>query len=112
MLLAIADVVDDYRATAGFRGCEFLNAAAEFGDVEHPARRLTVAHRDWVTSFLAGVLADMGHADARETAQAMMMVRTGSLTAAAHELGLADTTVGTRLWNALARRGFIAVVDG
>jgi AcrR family transcriptional regulator len=109
MLAAIADVVDDYRNQPGFRGCEFINAAAEFADPEHPAHHLAVEQRRWITDFLAETLARMGHRDAAETAEAMLMVRTGALVAASLELGVDGSGVGVRLWNALAARGIDAV---
>lgn len=105
VLAAIADVVDDYREQPGFRGCEFINAAAEFADPAHPAHRLAIEHRQWVTEFLAEVLADIGHHDPTDTARAMMMVRTGALVGASLELGIADSSIGALLWNTLARKG-------
>lgn len=112
MLSAIADVVDFYRDQPGFRGCEFINAAAEFAEIDHPARRLAIEQRRWITDFLTETLAGMGREDARETAQAMLMVRTGALVAASLELGVDGAGVGARLWNALADRGVESVVGG
>jgi AcrR family transcriptional regulator len=109
MLAAIADVVDGYRNQPGFRGCEFINAAAEFADPEHPAHRLAVEQRRWITDFIAETLAQLGHRDSAETAEAMLMVRTGALIAASLELGVDGAGVGVRLWNALAERGIDAV---
>jgi AcrR family transcriptional regulator len=109
MLAAIADVVDGYRNQPGFRGCEFINAAAEFADTEHPAHRLAVEQRRWITDFLAETLAQLGHRDSAETAEAMLMVRTGALIAASLELGVDGAGAGVRLWNALAERGIDAV---
>jgi AcrR family transcriptional regulator len=109
VLAAIADVVDDYRSQPGFRGCEFINAAAEFADPQHPAHRLAVEQRRWITDFLAEILAQMGHRDSAETAEAMLMVRTGALVAASLELGVSGSRVGVRLWNALAEHGIDAV---
>lgn len=109
LLTAIADVVDDYRRQTGFRGCEFINAAAEFGDPEHPARRLAVEQRRWITDFLAETLAAAGRPDSRETAEAMLMVRTGALVGASLELGVDGAGVGVRLWNALAQNGLDAL---
>ncbi|UJW35320.1 TetR/AcrR family transcriptional regulator [Saccharothrix sp. AJ9571] len=40
---------------AGFRGCPFINAAAEYPDPEHPVRVTVREHRDW----FAGALADL-----------------------------------------------------
>ena len=111
LLSAIADVVDDYRAQSGFRGCEFINAAAEFAEPDHPARRLAVEQRRWITDFLAETLAESGRRDARETAEAMLMVRTGALVGASLELGVDGAGVGVRLWNALAENGIDAMTS-
>ena len=110
MLSAIADVVDFYRDQPGFRGCEFINAAAEFADPAHPARRLAVEQRGWILDFLTETLAAMGRDDARATAEAMLMVRTGALIAASLELGVDGAGVGARMWNALAEKGIEGMI--
>jgi AcrR family transcriptional regulator len=109
LLEEIADVVDDYRQQPGFRGCEFINAAAEFADPDHPAHRLAVEQRRWITEFLAETLATSGRHDSRDTAEAMLMVRTGALVGASLELGVDGAGVGVRLWNALAQNGIDAM---
>lgn len=109
VLAAIADVVDDYRDQPGFRGCEFINAAAEFADPAHPAHRLAVEQRQWITDFLAETLAAMGRTDSRPTAEAMLMVRTGALVGASLELGIGGAGVGALMWKALAEKGFDAI---
>jgi len=35
-------------ASPTFRGCPFINAAAEFPDAHHPARMVVAAHRSWL----------------------------------------------------------------
>ncbi|MFT4123859.1 MAG: TetR/AcrR family transcriptional regulator [Microbacteriaceae bacterium] len=47
--------------TPGFRGCAFLNAAAEFAEPTHVVRRLVLSHRDWLTEVLATLLGELGH---------------------------------------------------
>ena len=44
-----------------FRGCPFINAAAEFPDPEHPARQVAAAHRAWLRPLFTG-LAEEAHA--------------------------------------------------
>ena len=39
-LLAIARGIADLSCSPGFRGCPFINAAAEYGDPEHPDGKL------------------------------------------------------------------------
>ena len=51
---ALADFVASQIKTPGFRGCAFLNAAAEYPDVENPIHQAILAHRTW---FYEAVLA-------------------------------------------------------
>jgi AcrR family transcriptional regulator len=44
---AISRGIADGIRSPGFRGCAFLNAAAEYPDPEHPAHRTVLAHRQW-----------------------------------------------------------------
>jgi AcrR family transcriptional regulator len=44
---ALADFVASQIKTPGFRGCAFLNAAAEYPDVENPIHQAILAHRSW-----------------------------------------------------------------
>ena len=44
---ALADFVASQIKTPGFRGCAFLNAAAEYPDVENPIHQAILAHRTW-----------------------------------------------------------------
>ena len=44
---AIADFVASQIRTHGFRGCAFLNAAAEYPDLENPIHQAILAHRSW-----------------------------------------------------------------
>ena len=44
---ALADFVANQIKTAGFRGCAFLNAAAEYPDVDDPIHQAILAHRSW-----------------------------------------------------------------
>ena len=44
---ALADFVASQIKTPGFRGCAFLNAAAEYPDLENPIQQAILAHRSW-----------------------------------------------------------------
>ena len=56
----VADLVAKIPAP-GFRGCAFLNAAAEFPDPVHPVREVVTTHREWYTDVVAGLLSRIGH---------------------------------------------------
>ncbi|MET0990332.1 MAG: TetR/AcrR family transcriptional regulator [Glaciihabitans sp.] len=62
--LALREIVADLVAkipAPGFRGCAFLNAAAEFPDPMHPVREVVTSHREWYTDVVAGLLSRIGH---------------------------------------------------
>lgn len=44
---ALADFVASQIKAPGFRGCAFLNAAAEYPDLEDPIHQAILAHRSW-----------------------------------------------------------------
>ena len=44
---ALADFVASQIKAPGFRGCAFLNAAAEYPDLENPIHQAILAHRSW-----------------------------------------------------------------
>lgn len=66
-------------ASPGFRGCPFINAAAEFPDAEHPVRRVVLSHREWYVDTLAGLLRDLGHPTPGDGADELLLARDGAL---------------------------------
>jgi AcrR family transcriptional regulator len=63
----------------GFRGCPFINAAAEFPDSEHPVRRVVTAHREWYVDTLAELLREMGHPVPGDAADELLLARDGAM---------------------------------
>ncbi len=63
----------------GFRGCPFINAAAEFPDAEHPVRKVVTAHREWYVETLAELLREMGHPVPGDAADELLLARDGAL---------------------------------
>ena len=53
-----ADIAADIRSP-GFRGCAFLNAAAEYSDPAHPVNGRIVAHREWFLSTVTDLFAQI-----------------------------------------------------
>jgi AcrR family transcriptional regulator len=66
-------------AAPGFRGCPFINAAAEFPNAEHPVRLVVTAHREWYVDTLAELLKDMGHPVPGDAADELLLARDGAL---------------------------------
>ncbi|MEO7350006.1 MAG: TetR/AcrR family transcriptional regulator [Terrimesophilobacter sp.] len=62
-----------------FRGCLFLNAAAEHPDPSHPIRLLVADHRDWYSATIQNLLAQVGHPLPGEGADDFILARDGAM---------------------------------
>ena len=86
-------------AAAGFRGCEFINTAAEFCDPAHPVRTVVADHRAWIRDAMQEALTALGHPRPRSTAELLLTLRTGAIVAASLEgLDDADDDVARTWW--------------
>src|SRR5262249_27825528 len=65
----LSDVLGEFACAPGFRGCAFINAAAESPDAGHPVRQVIPEHRRWFRELLRDLLARTGHPDADRTAR-------------------------------------------
>ncbi|MET0468628.1 MAG: TetR/AcrR family transcriptional regulator [Aeromicrobium sp.] len=74
-----AEVVGQISCSAGFRGCPFINAAAELPDGDHPGRQVIDAHRVWLTGQIVELLDELGIDDAPARAEQLMMLRDGAM---------------------------------
>ena len=63
----------------GFRGCPFINAAAEFPAADHPVRQVVMTHREWYVETLADLLRSMGHPVPGDAADELLLARDGAL---------------------------------
>jgi AcrR family transcriptional regulator len=82
MVLAIFDSVDDLGRGPSYRGCPFVNAAAEYPDPDHPVRQAIAEHRRWFRELLRDLLVADGHPDADRTADILVALKDGLLVAA------------------------------
>jgi AcrR family transcriptional regulator len=64
--------------TPGFRGCPFINAAAEYADASHPVRQVVAAHRAWFLAMLEKLTRSIGIDDPTVAAE-LMMLRDGAM---------------------------------
>lgn len=86
-LRAIGAAVADGLSTPEFRGCAFLNAAAEFPDPDDPIRQVVLDHRVWYVTMLTGLFAQVFGSSPRRgkpehAAQHFVMMRDGVMTGA------------------------------
>jgi AcrR family transcriptional regulator len=81
ILLGIgASLVEQIRSP-GYRGCAFLNAAAEFPDPGHPVHRAVVQHRDWYLRTVTGLFAEITTLEAENAGRHFVMCRDGAMSA-------------------------------
>ncbi|MGK5442748.1 TetR/AcrR family transcriptional regulator [Micromonospora sp. URMC 105] len=78
-LLRIMNFIGEDVSRADFRGCAFLNAAAEYPDPAHPVRRAVEEHHAWFLQTLREQAAEAGHPDPDHTARALALLRDGAL---------------------------------
>ncbi|WP_154793343.1 TetR/AcrR family transcriptional regulator [Occultella kanbiaonis] len=78
-LRAIAMGIGADSCRPGFRGCAFINAAAEFPEAEHPVRIVVEAHRRWTQDVFAGLAVEAGVAESDTVAGQLMMLRDGAM---------------------------------
>ncbi|WP_432023207.1 TetR/AcrR family transcriptional regulator [Streptomyces parvus] len=63
----------------GFRGCAFLNAAAEYADPAHPIHQAVLTHRRWFLDTVTELLAQVGDRPADGAARQFVMLRDGAM---------------------------------
>jgi len=80
VLRALQQSISTWISSPDFRGCPFINAAAEFSDPVHPVRRSVIAHREWFVGTLEQLLRGVGHPLAGEAADDLMLARDGAMT--------------------------------
>ncbi|VTR78549.1 TetR/AcrR family transcriptional regulator [Cellulomonas hominis] len=81
VLRAYADALGRESCAPGFRGCPFINAAAEYADAGHPVRAVVAEHRRWMVATAAGLLAELGVPDPEDTAEELVILRDGAMVA-------------------------------
>jgi len=80
VLRALQQSISTWISSGEFRGCPFINAAAEFSDPLHPVRRSVIAHREWFVSALEQLVRELGHPLAGDAADDLMLARDGAMT--------------------------------
>jgi AcrR family transcriptional regulator len=97
-----AQLIDVIRAagrdvgTPGYRGCAFLNAAAEHPDADHPVHELCTAHVTGITAVVHELAASAGLHDPRAVTGRLMLVING-LRASGAALGTPAVTTAIGL---------------
>jgi AcrR family transcriptional regulator len=81
LLYGIAEQIGGDICGPGFRGCPFLNAAAEHPDADDPVHQAVLAHREWFHRIVTDALVRLGHPRAEAAARQLVMLRDGAMAA-------------------------------
>jgi AcrR family transcriptional regulator len=103
-LMAIFEYMGVVGGTPAYRGCPFVNVAAEYPDPAHMVRMSVAAHRKWIRDHFRDLLEADGHPDPERTADILMLVRDGLVIG----LDLGDTAT----IQAVIRDAVTRVIDG
>ncbi len=109
---AVFDVVDRWVGTelkkpAGFSGCLFLSAAAEFKNSDHAAHEAAVEHKQAITELFRLELKKLEPKGAAERARALQLLLDGSITQAQ----LLQDVTSVKRAGSLARRLVLAEIQ-
>ncbi|WP_103381112.1 TetR/AcrR family transcriptional regulator [Pseudonocardia dioxanivorans] len=82
-LTALAGAIEDLGCAEDFRGCPFINAAAEYPRPDHPVRQAVDRHRDWFADTVREQVTRLGvaDADADGVTRQLVMLRDGAMVA-------------------------------
>ncbi len=78
-LLALFDAHRAWFEQSGFRGCMFINAAAEFAGISDSIRQVADAHKKLVHAYVRGLARAVGARDPDELADQMMLLLDGAI---------------------------------
>jgi AcrR family transcriptional regulator len=77
-LRAIMAYVTERTEAEGYRGCHFINFAAEFPDAEHPGRKLAVAIKQAIRDRFLRLAEALGAPDPQQLADAWFLLLEGA----------------------------------
>jgi AcrR family transcriptional regulator len=80
-LLALFDLLDDWFHESGFRGCMFINAAAEFPSPNDPIHKAAARHGHLFARELRGLCERAGADDPDTLTKRLMLLVAGAVTA-------------------------------
>ena len=79
---ALLELIGQVTCSAGFRGCHFINASAEYPDPGDPVRVAVADHRAWFQEMVTVLAAKAGHPDPDYAGRVLVLLHDGALSAA------------------------------
>jgi len=96
-VLAVFDAYEDWLSRDGYRGCAFLNAAAEFPDPADPVREVVRHHKTALRSYLRTQLERAGSDRADDLAEEVLLLLEGATVTSVVSRDARPFSVGKRL---------------
>jgi AcrR family transcriptional regulator len=109
VLRALQDAILGSINGPGFRGCPFLNAAAEFPDASHPVRRAVERHREWYLDVYEQLLRRMGHPMPGDAADDLMLARDGAMAGGYAGDPIASTAALSRVFDRVISEAHVSI---
>ena len=81
-LLAVFDAYKTWFEDKSFRGCIFINAAAEFSGVSDAVLQVAADHKKLVHTYIRGLASAAGASDADQLADQMILLADGAISCA------------------------------
>jgi len=78
---SVARLIGEQITSAGFRGCAFLNAAAEYPEKQSPAHQAVLEHRAWFLDTMTVLFEQARAPEPTPAAQHFVMLRDGAMAA-------------------------------
>jgi hypothetical protein len=85
---AVFEILGRAFATPDYRGCPFINAAAEYPGAEGPVAAVIAAHRAAVRDLFAQLLADLPATRRRELGDQLVLLYDGTMVGAQLDDGM------------------------
>jgi AcrR family transcriptional regulator len=79
LLRLIIGAIGDDLCSPGFRGCPFINAAAEFPDPASIIHQAVAAHRSWFRGLILDLITRAGARAPEPTARTLILLRDGAM---------------------------------
>ena len=78
----VARSIGEEMCSEGFRGCPFINAAAEYPERNSPVHQVVLAYRESFRQALEDAFLQVGASDPKRSTDAMVALRDGAMVAA------------------------------
>ncbi len=82
-LLAAFGAIAEWAESPGYRGCAFINSAAESAEIDDTHRRIIAAHKESLLTYLGSLAADGGYSTPEQLGRMIGVLLDGAMVEAA-----------------------------